>query len=440
MKLYSTYSVKMKNYNHIFWETVSVYREAVNFLMDICLSEWSDISNKKGNQAQMMYVESLCHKTKANPFPKYDFDRNFYKMPSYIRRASIAEAIGKVSSYQSNLASWQNNPAGKKPTLTNCGCIYPSLYRTGMYTLTGEYWAQIKIYRNHTWEWLAVELRKSDMDYIARKCKNRKMCAPTLQKRGKEWFLDFPFEEDVKLTDTNDLVVGVDLGVNCACVCCVMDAKGTIYGREFLHLPSETDRLQHSIGRMKKAQQYGNRKTPRLWARANGINHDIAVKTANFIMEAACKYQADTIVFEHLDLNGKKRGSKKEKLHLWKARSVQQMVTDKAHRLGKRISHICAWGTSKLAYDGSGKVLRGREAELPSYSVCQFQNGKIYNCDLNASYNIAARYYIREVIKSCSETERLVIVAKVPRCTKRSTCTLADLINLNTVLENRSVI
>ena len=84
MKIFSTYSVKIKHYNKIFSETVSVYRDAVDFLMDICLSEWADIGIIKGNQAQMMYVESLCHKTKENPAPKYDFDGKFYKMPSYI--------------------------------------------------------------------------------------------------------------------------------------------------------------------------------------------------------------------------------------------------------------------------------------------------------------------------------------------------------------------
>lgn len=278
------------------------------------------------------------------------------------------------------------------------------------------------------------------MDYISRRCSNRKICAPTLLKRGKEWFLDFPFEENVKLSDTNNLIVGVDLGLHSACVCCVMDSKGTIYGRHFLCLPSETDHLSHSVNRIKKAQQYGNFKTPRLWAKAKGINNDIAVKTANFIIDISCRYHANTIVFEHLDLNGKKRGSKKQKLHMWKARCVQSMVTDKAHRMKMHVSHVCAWGTSKLAYDGSGKVLRGKDANMPTYSLCKFQNGKVYHCDLNASYNIAARYYIREILKSCSVTDRLDIEAKVPQCSKRSTCTLADLIRLNAVLDNLAVV
>ena len=116
---------------------------------------------------------------------------------------------------------------------------------------------------------------------------------------------------------------------------------------------------------------------------------------------------------------------------MWRANYIQSIVTNKAHRLGMRISHICAWNTSHLAYDGSGAVLRGKEANLHSYSMCRFQNGKIYNCDLSASYNIGARYFIREILKSLDANSRLHIEAKVPQCSKRSTCTFSTLINLN---------
>ena len=151
------------------------------------------------------------------------------------------------------------------------------------------------------------------------------------------------------------------------------------------------------------------------------------------------RYNADVIVFEHLELSGRKRGSKKQRLHHWRARYVQAMVADKAHRDGMRISHICAWGTSKLAFDGSGTVLRGKEADLGSYSVCRFTTGKEYNCDLNASYNIGARYFIRELLKSLPERVRLAAEAKIPQLAKRSTCTLSSLISLNAVLTESSV-
>jgi hypothetical protein len=71
---------------------------------------------------------------------------------------------------------------------------------------------------------------------------------------------------------------------------------------------------------------------------------------------------------------------------------------------------------------------------MGKYGLCEFSNGKIYNCDLSASYNIGARYFIREILKSLSERARLLIEAKVPHCSKRSTCTLSDLLSLNAVL------
>ena len=433
MQIYTTYKVKIKHYNHIFKDTVSIYRKAVNFLIEVCLREWGTVEELNANQ-RINHLEHLTHGTKDNPNPKYDFDSKFYKMPSYLRRGAISEAVGKVSSYRSNLANWIKNPNGKEPSVPKAGFVFPSMYRTVMYNRTDDYEAQVKVYIRNTWDWITIDLRKSDMDYIYRHCRNRKQCAPTLQKRGKEWFLDFPFEEKVTLCDTKvheQTVVAVDLGINCAATVNVMRSDGTILGRHFCHLKKETDHLMHGINRIKKAQQNGNYKTPGLWAKAKGINHDIATKTANFIMDVTVLYNADVIVFEHLYRKGKLKGSKKQKLHLWRSQEVQSIVTNKAHRLGMRISHICAWGTSKLAYDGSGTVERGING---NYSICRFRNGRTYNCDLSASYNIGARYFIRELLKSLPMRERLRIEAEVPQCSKRSTCTFSTLISLNAVL------
>ena len=163
-------------------------------------------------------------------------------------------------------------------------------------------------------------------------------------------------------------------------------------------------------------------------------NDDIAVKTAQFIVDTAVKYDVDCIVMEHLDLAGKKRGSKKQRLHLWRAKYVQTMVTDKAHRNMIRVARICAWNTSRLAFDGSGRVMRGKEADLPNYSLCRFPPGKQYNCDLNASYNIGSRYYIRELLKTLPVTAGQAVTANVPELAHRSQCTLSSLIKLNAVL------
>ena len=437
MKLISTYSVKIKTYNNIFKQSVMLYRSAVDFYVSLILAEWDDFCGLTQIKAVNL-AETLSVSTKQHPVVKYDFTKAFYKFPCYLRRGAIAEAFGKVSSYASNFQAWEKADKrirGEKPSYPKAGYIYPALYRGNMFVRTGDYSAQIKVFRNNTWDWISVTLRKSDVDYIIHHCKNMKECVPTLQKRGKQWFLDFAFEQETILVDTpvrDQTVLAVDLGINSSCTCSVMRSDGTVLGRRFLHLPKEYDSLARKIGHIKRAQRHGSHKVVNLWNYAKGVNDDIAVKTAAFIMEQVILYDVDCIVFEHLDLGKKKRGSKKQKLALWKARYVQQMVTHKAHANGIHVSTVNAWGTSYLAYDGSGRVLRGRDSQkCNSYSECEFQNGKLYNCDLNATYNIGSRYFVRELLKSLPVRERQRIEAKVLGCAKRSTCTLATLISLN---------
>lgn len=432
MEGYSAYPVKIEGYNRIFRKTTELYRRAVEFFISVADREWDSLSgmdaNRKNNQ-----MEKLTIATKKRPEVPYDFGKEFYKFPSYLRRSAIREAVGAVASYRSRMAAWENagrKNRGRKPGRPKAGRVFPVLYHKQTFIRTGECRARIKVFTRNTWDWLDTGLKKTDVDYIRKHCSGKTECSPALEQKGKEWFLVFPFREKYSLKDRplpEQTVLGVDLGLNQACVCTTMKADGTIAGRSFLKLPAEQDRLNKAVGRIKKAQQHGAARTPRLWSLAKGINDDIAVKTAAFIIEEAERRHVDVIIFEHLELGGRKRGSKKQKLHLWKARYVQSMVTQKAHRLGIRIRRVNAWGTSRLAYDGSGRVERDIGG---NYSICRFKTGKIYHCDLNASYNIGARYFIGQYIKSMPETVRLAMEAKVPACAKRSTCTLSTLINL----------
>ena len=431
MKIMTTYKTKIVDSHGAFSATAKLYRQAVDFFIEVCLKEWDSISLFDDSKSRSHVVEHLTIITKKNPSAKYPIP--FYKFPSYLRRSAIMEALGKVSSYKSNLANWESNPQGRKPGLPVAGRIFPAMYRDNCFVRTGTYTARLKVWIRNTWDWLDVQLRKSDVDYIQHHCSTRKECVPTLRRRGKNWYLDFSFEENMKLGDKpvkQQIIVGVDLGVNNACTCSAMLSDGTVIGRKILSLPREKDSLGHKLNKIKKAQQHGARRMPKLWARAKGVNLDIAHKTAQFIADVATLYSADVIVFEHLDLQGKKRGSKKKRLHHWRAQAVQRIVTDKAHRDGVRISRVCAWGTSSFAFDGSGRVERDKD----NYSMCTFANGKRYNCDLSASYNIGARYFIREILKSLPARARLGIEAKVPQCSKRTTCTLSTLLSLSAEL------
>lgn len=71
--------------------------------------------------------------------------------------------------------------------------------------------------------------------------------------------------------------------------------------------------------------------------------------------------------------------------------SKVQLRTDKdgpPHSSGK-IVEVNPKYTSAYAFDGSGLVKRSNK----KYSIATFRNGKQYNADLSASYNIAARYW-----------------------------------------------
>lgn len=442
MNIISTYSVAIKNYNRILKRTVQTYRKAVDFFINVANKEWNQFSGITEQNGCIAVMERLTNKTKDKTEVSYDFGKDFYKFPCYLRRAAIKDAVGLVSSYRSNLANWEAlGETDGKPSLPSAGHSFPCMYKTNVYNRIDTYSAEIKIYNGKEWLWLPVNLKKGDVDYILHHCSERKEQSPSLVRRGKKWFLDFSFEENRELHNTNiweQTIIAVDLGIKNACTCCVMKSDGAVHGRYFLKLPVETDQLNTDINRIKKAQQHGASHTPRKWTAANATNTDIARKTANFIIDVAVLYSADTIVFEHLNLSGKKRGGKKQKLHLWRAKEVQELVTHKAHRLGMRISRVCAWGTSRLAFDGSGSVQRGVYTQdgkvCYNYSICVFRTNKVYNCDLNASYNIGARYFIRELLKSLPEKERLALEAKVPSAAKRSTSTLSTLISLNAEL------
>lgn len=438
MKIISSYKVKIKNYNKIFNGTVYIFRKAVSFFIDVCDKEWINLETLNGKQRNN-YIESITIATNKHPYPKYNFNENFYKMPSYLRRSAIQQAIGCYSSYKSNLINWENSDKlGKKPKITIDRNVMPTLYKDNMYIRTGSNTAKIKIFHKNDWVWLEVSLREQDVKYIEKHCCKSKELIPTLKKSGKQWYLVFPFEDNITLDDKPVLervICAVDLGINNNAVCSIMLSDGTVIGRKFINLPLEKDRFNKAIGRVKKAQQNGNRKTPIKWKHVNDLNTDISRKTAKAILEFAISFNANVIVFEYLDMQGKKKGSKKQRLSLWRKKEIQRIVEHNAHKAGIRVSRICAWKTSKLAFDGSGEIARGtyqvNGEEKYNYSIGVFKNGKTYHCDLNASYNIGARYFIREILKSEPVMVRLPYEAKVLRYGTGTTRTLSTLVRLN---------
>ena len=440
MKITSSYGVELRKQNIPIRQTLDVYRSAVSYLVKIYAQVWEELEGILEAKKRFSEAEHLIHTTKKNQ-ARFDFDIRFPKMPSYLRRAAIQHALGSVFSYKTRLGLWEKTGQREsKPKLVYENHAMPVFYRDVMYRedKEGKDAAYLKLYDGHDWKWFHVRLRHTDMEYLRKNWSGKKASAPTLEKRHRKYFLRFSYTEDVILTKApveEQIICGVDLGINTDAVCTIMRSDGTVLGRKFIDFPSEKDRMYRVLGRIRRFQrEHESVQTKSRWAYAKRLNIELGRKIAGAVTKYAKEKHADVIVFEHLETKGKISGRKKQKLHLWKKRDIQKRCEHQAHRNGMRISRICAWNTSRLAYDGTGTVAR----DPKNHSLCVFQTGKRYNCDLSASYNIGARYFIRELLKPLPVTERSLLEAKVPAVKRRTSCVYADLRKLSSEMNLRA--
>ena len=419
---------------------MEVYRQAVGYLTEIYAQVWEELRKIPETKKRFNTAEHMVHMTKKNT-ARFDFDLCFPKMPSYLRRAAIQHALGSISSYETRLGQWKETGVlSGRPKLTCRNHAMPVFYRDVMYRedKEGKDAAYLKLYDGHDWKWFHVRLSHTDMEYLRKNWIGKKASAPTLEKRHRKYFLRFSYTEDVILTKAavkKQIICSVDLGINTDAVCTIMRSDGTVLGRKFIDFPSEKDRMYRVLGRIRRFQrEHESVQTKSRWAYAKHLNIELGRKIAGAVTKYAKENHADIIVFEYLETKGKISGRKKQKLHLWKKRDIQKRCEHQAHRNGMRISRICAWNTSRLAYDGTGTVVR----DPKNHSLCVFQTGKRYNCDLSASYNIGARYFIRELLKPLPVTERSLLEAKVPAVKRRTSCVYADLRKLSSEMNLRA--
>ena len=437
MRTVSSYGVEIRKQNIPVRQTMEIYRQAVGYLTEIYAQVWEELRKIPETKKRFNTAEHMVHMTKKNT-ARFDFDLRFPKMPSYLRRSAIQHALGSVSSYETRLGQWKETGVlSGRPKLTCRNHAMPVFYRDVMYRegAEGKDEAYLKLYDGHDWKWFRVYLKRTDMEYLRRNWKGKKASAPALEKRHRRYFLRFSYTEEVTLTKIpvkEQIICNVDLGINTDAVCTIMRSDGTVLGRRFIDHPSEKDRMYRTLGRIRRSQrEYGSAQTQGRWAYTKRLNTELGKKIACAIVRYAEENQADVIVFEYLEMQGKIPGKKKQKLHLWRKRDIQRRCEHQAHRKRMRVSRICAWNTSRLAYDGSGAVTRDWE----NHSLCTFQTGKRYNCDLSASYNIGARYFIRELLKPLPVTERSLLEAKVPPVKRRTSCVYADLRKLHSEME-----
>ena len=435
MRITSSYGMKLTGDLSALEDSIAIYHQALSYIIPIIDDDWEALSQCEYITQKYNLIEKWIHSTAKNQ-ARFDFDEQFPKFPTYLRRSAIAKALGIVSSYRSNLENWEQDPKGQAPKLSLTHYTYPAYYKGNLFRNFDpiHQTIELKVFKHGDWVYEVYQLKTSDCTYYQTHLTGKKQNVPVIQKKGRRFYATFSYEEETVLVPEESIrkICAVDLGLGTDATCSIMDKDGTVYTRKFISFSEEHDRLDTQLGRIKRNQKRGSRHNKTLWRKVSGISQDIADKTAKAIFEFGNAHGADVFVLEYLDFKGK---NAVKRAHFWRYKRIYKVLSQKAHQHGLRIARVNARNTSRLAFDGSGWSKRGREITPDTpYALMRFTTGKIYNADLNASYNIGARYFIRSILKTVTATQRLALEAKVPQVAKRSTCTLSHLINLRSEL------
>lgn len=177
----------------------------------------------------------------------------------------------------------------------------------------------------------------------------------------------------------------------------IVSSNGTVAARRFFHPAADIDRRDKRAAIIRgKARKTGtlSKGFARQWyQKVQRINENMAQQVSRQLVNFALSEGADVIVLEDLKgwrpKGGKKRSGLRQRFHHWLHRRLATLIEHKMKEAGGKVTVVYARGTSSWAFDGSGRVKRDKK----QYELATFASGKRYNADLNASYNIGARYW-----------------------------------------------
>lgn len=420
-------------------DTIARFRDITSYLVHVVCDHKDDILPLNSMEA-LTAVERLVHHTKQNPTPEYaQFDLLFNRFPSYLRRAAIHAAVGHVSSHETRCDQYYerrdvivargHHYKKMEPRFTYTPSVCPTLYDHSSFTRHGRE-IYIKVYTRNTWVWMPFSMPNRDFKNLKKASDKGKLKNPKLVYDYSKFYLEFPVVyankpmPDMPLNER--VVLSVDRGFNHGAVVSVVNASGTVLKRCFDPFTADMARIDHLINLIRKAGRESGRgqSLASLYTKLEGLKSNYVKQLSRWIVNLAIENKVYGIVLEHLEsIRGKGRGRLKARIQHWTTARMRDYIKGMALRAGIRTFIVNPKGTSKYAFDGSGEVSR----DADNYAMCTFTNGKRYNCDLSASYNIAARYFLRELQKSMSETAWSQLKAKVPELGKRTEWTLHTL-------------
>jgi len=279
---------------------------------------------------------------------------------------------------------------------------YPTLYK-GQQVLysQGSHSVRLKVWSGSDWVW-TNEIKIKAFGNRRHLIPGNEIQSPSLVVNKKKCQLSMPVKVKKVALPESEFVASVDLGINSAATAAIVGKTGTVKARAFIDPAKDIDRRnQRRMMIAKRAKQTTNltqEKLPKgfcqgLYRKSSNINLEISRKVANQVIEFATEHNVKVIVLENMagwKAKAGKRGTLlKQKFHLWCHRKIVELIKQRWTELGGIVKEVNPKYTSAYAFDGSGKVRRSKH----NYSLARFSTGKQYNADLNAAYNIGARYW-----------------------------------------------
>lgn len=424
--------------------TIAIQREALAYICGVSMDHW-DTLGPLSRQKRLTMMEKLVHKTKDNPSPEYaDFDTKFPKLPSYIRRALINAATGAASSFHTRLADYGRRKYAamsdgkrfrEKPPVFSPSNACIVLYKKQSFDRDGRS-VTIKAFIRNSWQWVRVSMPSRDYKDLEKTALAAvRVFSPSLVYKNRKFYLAFPVDYGCAGFPERDIrhqkVLAADLGINRGAVFSVVDSRGNIHARMFDPFGRERAALESCIKAIRHVQKKSGhgQSLSKVYQKLDGLKDNYAKQLAHWIVMQAVQQGVYGIVLEYLG-RMKGRGSKKDRIHHWCKCRILDYVKGLAFRYGIRVFLINPKNTSRLAYDGSGEVVRDNN----NFSLCTFATGKRYDCDLGASYNIGARYFLRAMEKAMASESWERLKAEVPGLATRTECTLFTLWKVSALL------
>ena len=113
MRLTNSYGMKLTGDLLALENSIRIYRQVLSVLIPIINDDWELVDHCRYTNQKYNLIEKWIHSTKSNQ-ARFDFDKQFPKLPTYLRRSAIAKALGIVSSYRSHLENWEATRNGQR--------------------------------------------------------------------------------------------------------------------------------------------------------------------------------------------------------------------------------------------------------------------------------------------------------------------------------------